>query len=314
MQLCGLAIIALTVTCSAQETWQITRRINGGPEKSEPVVFVREGDVVSLECRSIPNGKVAPLVGGGLQWREIMPRLRPYDNTRGTPEPVEYRAGRKLGAGATVDLRFGPHQHGAHYYTVSTGTATGPIAELISGRFKTAEPLQRAFPGRVVQVVCRPGDSYLGYLHELMGTPFIMGPGVTVSGFHQTDQRVGSDCASFAIYGRRRQGLPVLYCGPSGIVHYLKEIVAGELLPGIDGVYHSLHGNAVSTGTDGLRPGDILHFGPQVAIFYQDRGVVGKLDAADLVLESWGNTPHVTTIRHCGFYQFPVRVMRWQGR
>jgi hypothetical protein len=61
-----------------------------------------------------------------------------------------------------------------------------------------------------------------------------------------------------------------------------------------------------------LRPGDILHFGLQVSVFYKHSGTSKYLTVNDLVLESWGRTPHVTTIRDCGFRQYPVRVMRWR--
>jgi hypothetical protein len=84
------------------------------------------------------------------------------------------------------------------------------------------------------------------------------------------------------------------------------------LLPGADGVYHNRHGDTPSTGMGGIVPGDILHFGLQVAVFYQTRGILGKLNASDLILESWGKSPHLTTIRNCGFYRYPLRVMRWK--
>lgn len=312
-RLTALAFAALTAASGGAESWRIASRVNGGSERSVPVVFVRLGDTVSLTCETVRNGKPAPLSEASIQWREIQPVLRSgYDNMRGTMDSVAYRSGGNLGAQATIHLKFSPDQCGTHYYTVSGTTAGKPISGLPAIRFQTAEPLQRAFAGHVVQVVCRPDDSYLGYLRELMGTPFIMGPGVTKSGFHQTDQRVGSDCAELAIYGRRRMGFPVPYCGPSGIVRYLKEIVPSEVSANANGIYLDAQGRPITVGAGGIKPGDILHFGAQVSVFYQDRGVRGKLDAADLLLESWGSTPHVTTIRQCGFYQFPVHPMRWR--
>lgn len=312
--LCGMLLVGLSVASAGAEAWRISSQVNGGPAKAVPVVFIRPGDTVSLRCEAVKSGKSAPVadaISTSLQWQELKPVFRPYDNTRGTMAAVEYRRDR-VATGTALDLEFGLEEVGTHYYTVS-GRVMGertPVPS--SARFRTAEPLQRAFAGHVVQVVCRADASYLGYLKELMGTPFIMGPGVTSSGFHQTDQRVGSDCAAFATYGRRRQGFPVPYGGPSGILHYLREIIPGLLSPGPDGVYRTAHGETAAVGIGGIRPGDILHFGPQVSIFYEDRGVRGKLDAADLLLESWGEPPHITTLRNCGFYQCPVRAMRWR--
>ncbi len=311
MQFCGLAIGFLATAAFCAENWQIVSRVNGGSRSTVPVIFVRMGDVISLEYKAGCDGQASFGSGDPLRWREIKPVLRAYDNTRGGLDAVEYRLGPALGTAAVLRVRLGAEEMGTHYYTVSGNAFKSGIPWTATGHFQTAEPLQRAFPGHIIQVVGRPDDSYLGHLKELLGTPFIMGPGVSASGFHQTDQRVGSDCAAFAIYGRRRLGVPVPYCGPSGIFRYLREIIPGRLTAGSDGVYHTSRGDVVRTGSDGLKPGDILHFGAQVSVFYEDRGVPGKLDAEDLLLESWGETPHVTSIRGCGFYQYPVRVLRW---
>lgn len=286
------------------------------PEK-KPVIFVKAGSEVALylviekEGRYFSNaprfkmdGKIIaaqPLAKSENMWREIAPVLRPYDNIARHLDPVEYRL-KNPTPGDVFQKRFAAADAGTWYFTAS---------RFDERALKTAEPLMREYLGHVVQIVCRRDDSYLGYLSELLRTPFIMGPGVTRSGFHQTDQRVGSDCAEFAIYGQRRLGKAIPYGGPAGAKRYLREIAGGLFQPDSHGIYRNAKGEIVRTGPGGIRPGDILHFGQQVSVFYEDRGKPGCLDADDLCFQSWGNTPHIVTIRKCDFYQFPVRIMRW---
>ena len=70
---------------------------------------------------------------------------------------------------------------------------------------------------------------------------------------HQTDLRVCVDCAELAIYGKRRQGFNIPYCGPRGINNYLEEI-----------------------SPDSIFNGCIVHFGDQVDVIYSDEGVKGN--------------------------------------
>ena len=160
----------------------------------------------------------------------------------------------------------------------------------------------------------RPDDTYLGYLSELLNTPFIIAPMFSNNGLHQTDLRIGSDCAALAIYGKRRQGVGIPYAGPRGILKYLSPLTPTELQPvnyNSTEVYVDQQGHTVKIGDQGLQPGDIIHFGEQVAVFYQDNGIKGILDKDDYLFESYGNSPHITTLAQSGFYHKAIRVFRW---
>lgn len=175
------------------------------------------------------------------------------------------------------------------------------------------DPLQDVSPS-VVQVAVRPGDGYLDYLYEAMGTPFIMGPRSTPSGGHQADDRLGFDCAGLAVYGARRMGLEIPYLGPVGILPYLDPVSEGLLSPvEADGevLYRSASGDPAEIGTGGIRPGDLLHFRCQVSVFLEDAGVPGVLDPQDIVIQSWFDGPMVCTLEENGFYGLPLRVFRW---
>ena len=166
-----------------------------------------------------------------------------------------------------------------------------------------------------LQVVVRPDDSYLGYARELWGTPFIMCPKKMENGLHQTDERVGSDCAELAIYARRRMGFPVPYCGPKGLYPYLEPVVSGLFTRKKDSaevLMVSGKGETVAVGDGGLNPGDLLHYGTQVAVFYEDVGVIGLLDGADIVLQSYGETPHFSTLLENEKIFGGFQIFRWK--
>jgi hypothetical protein len=272
--------------------------IEGAAKRDGPVFFLHTSERLTLVWKEDGCEKAAT-------WSQIEPVLRAYDNRPGEHAPltaIHYRR-HKLNSTASLRLDLSFRTPGTRYYSAG---ATIPEC------FADAEPIQRRYVGRVAQIVVRAGDRYEDYLGELFGTPFIMAPAVTASRWHQTDQRVGSDCAAFATYGRRRLGRPVPYLGPAGIVAFLKPLIGGRLLAEKNGIYRRSNGDIVAIGKNGIRAGDVVHFGPQVSVFIADRGRRGVFDADDLIVQSWRKTPHVTTLRDSGFFRFPVSLYRWR--
>lgn len=166
----------------------------------------------------------------------------------------------------------------------------------------------------VIQISLRPNDTYIGFLYELINTPFLMAPRRTPDGSQQSDSRLGTDCAGLAVYGKRRQGFDYLYLGPQRISEYMVQIGEGSYKPvnknGI-AVFENDEGAAAPVGAEGLCPGDILHFRVQVSVFLEDRGIHGILDSQDMVMQSWFSGPHVCTIEENGFFGSPVKLYRW---
>lgn len=177
-----------------------------------------------------------------------------------------------------------------------------------------AEPPHLLMPERTAQVATRAGDGYLGHLTEMLGTPFLMAPRRTPQGHQQADCRMGCDCAGLAVYGRRRLGEEVEYLGPAGIERYLEPVCSGPLLPdgGSPALLGERGGGPLAVGPDGIMPGDLLHFGVQVAVFAEDRGVPGLLDEEDLLLQSWFDGTGYWSLGECGFWGRPVRALRWR--
>lgn len=202
----------------------------------------------------------------------------------------------------------------------SLGAGTFYIQALPAGAacpdsLHSTEPPHLVEPA-MVQVAVRPGDEFVDFLMEALGTPFVMMPGRTPRGAHQADDLLGFDCAGLAVYGARRLGLDVEYLGPQGIMRYLDPVAPGLYSPEPEGglsVYRDSGGRPVVVGEGGLVRGDVLHQRTQVSVFLEDRGLPGLLDSEDLVIQSWFDGPMICTLEENGFYGLPLRVLRWHG-
>jgi hypothetical protein len=297
------------------------------------VVLIDRGQTFSSLARYEAQGG-RQLVAGrlpshlGVSWYQIEPKLKEYSNlwNRDHPavgdvylEPIEYEkvpiAGCRGQDSIDITEVLRSHTTGTLYIGMEIEGLTEPLPPQAE-RFAERSPLHFKYRGHIIQIVRREDDSYLGYLTELFGTPFLIGPRMTNLGVHETDARMGSDCAAFAIYGKRRQGYQVPYCGPLGIYRYLSPIVSAPLRPipfQQTEIYATPDNRPVRVGPGGLQAGDIVHFGEQVSVFCRDAGVLGLLDKDDLLIQCYGIQPTITTIESCGFYHLPARVYRWRG-
>jgi hypothetical protein len=136
-------------------------------------------------------------------------------------------------------------------------------------------------------IVVRRDDSYVGYLTELIGVPFVLGPR-RAGGVHQTDARIGADCVALVIYGRRRLGERVAYMAPRAL--------ARRLIP-----------------VRRARAGDVLHFTWQTAVLYEDRGARGVVDADDLIIHTFHGVAEIARLGDVPYGRAQHRVLRWPG-
>lgn len=238
-------------------------------------IFLRKGD---------PSPElVAHSPSDSIRWLRLYPNLRLYDNSRQPPfrpEPIEYTS-RIVGTGKT--FRPSTDSAGVARYGWCAIGESCPFEQPGS----TPGSLSRLAPDRLTEVVVRADDSYVGILQEQLGEPFVMTP-LRVAGGHQTDQRIGSDCAAFATYGRRRMGETIHFQGPRGLLAHLAPVASGQ-----------------------MRRGDIFHYGVQVQVVFEDRGRQGFPDAEDLVIQSWHPYPRVVRLDSSGWRPHPFRVMRF---
>jgi len=262
-----------------------------------------------------------------ISWYLVKPILKEYSNLWQRDrqdigdihlEPVEYEMVPITGVHNQdcLDLStvLPSNTVGTFYFGAAVEGVTG-LAPSQSKVFAESAPLHLKYPNRIIQVVRRADDSYLGYLTELFGTPFIIGPRITDQGIHETDARMGSDCAAFAIYGKRRQGYRVPYCGPLWIYRYLSAIEEMPLRPipfERTEAYATRDNRIIRVGPGGLQAGDIVHFKEQVSVFYEDKGIKGVFDKGDLLFQCYGSQPTITSIQDSGFYHLPVRIFKWR--
>jgi hypothetical protein len=263
-----------------------------------------------------------------ISWYEIQPKLQEYSNlwSRSNTkegnihlEPIDYikKPLPEYTHKKCLDFsRTTKKNNLGTYYVTAEVILEGKSFDQINTFFSETSPLSQKYSFKIVQIVRRKDDTYIGYLTELLNTPFIIAPMMTQYGYHETDIRMGSDCAAFAIYGKRRQGYRVPYCGPRGIYKYLSEIGKGPLRSkkafGTE-IYVNKDAQSVTVGVDGIERGDIVHFGDQVSVFYEDLGINGFLDKDDLLFQCYKDAPHVTSIANSGFYPKPIRTFKWKN-
>lgn len=304
----------------ADHQMRIAASLNDGKIQSGSVVLAKGSDAVLLHL--MPDGLTARSKSGlesKIQWKQIVPVYQEYCRKVENALPyhsiaVKYESKLLDEKGWVLDIRkvLGSTAYGTYYFQGQLASPEKGEVET-KNSFYSEVPLYLLKNQGIVQVVIRKDDSYIGYLTELMNTPFILGPSRTPSGIHQTDSRMGCDCAAFAIYGKRREGFQVPYCGPQGIYCYLEDIAQSELQPDREGIYRDSAGKPFYITIKKLAPGDILHFKEQVSVFYKDMGILGVLDKDDLVIQSYGTGPYITTLEKNGFYGRKVRAMRWNS-
>lgn len=241
--------------------------VNNGISQRLRTVLITQEDSVQL---STPKSGY---------WISLHPTLREYDNLSNgakTIQKIEYKT--------KVLSRYPSNQLNLK---LLPGTYhIGFCQSQIDTTFSTFYPLINEY-SRVVQIVVREDNSYLGYLTELIGLPFVIPPKRIGTHGHQTDLRLGTDCAELAIYGRRRMGYGVPYCGPRRMLEYLER-------------------------SDELKPGTIVHFGYQVSVLYKDRGRIGVLDSDDLLIHAYQDKVAIEAFGNTDMTRKQYKLYTWK--
>lgn len=211
---------------------------------------------------------------GQIDWVRFLPYLKEYDNISQKLAPIHYHI-----------ESYGVDKQEISFTTLSPGTYLfGQAPD--TGLSILATQALHLTESNIIQLVIRQDDTYLGYLTEMLQTPFILPPKRIRHGY-QTDLHIGTDCAELAIYGRRRMGYAVPYVGPRGIGEYLEE-------------------------ADSVFAGAVLHFGFQVSVLYEDRGIIGVIDEADLLIHAYHHLVHIVTFGETDLWKKTFRLMQWK--
>jgi hypothetical protein len=281
-----------------------------------------------IDGRSIDALPLAKVPMIELRWNRIEPAANTMSNGN-TPkdfhfETIDYRAtpidhvSRAKPGVITADVRptLTP-DHGK-----GVGTMRYQIVALQHERV-IASPGPEARRGKgaggvtdaVTRVSIRRDDSYLGFLTEMYGQPYIWASAGTSDRAHQSEHLEGSDCADFVVYGKRRlDGLDGLdgvsgkqpYVWTGALPQHANLLAAGAR--DNDGVYRAKDGKPLPF----TRIGDLVLFPRHVGVLAVDRGTPGVLDDQDLMMHTLFDSPKEQAIADSGYADKPVELRRWK--
>ena len=287
-------------------------RVDGRPQAGTHV-YARVGQAVELEA-------AGPAAGPALRWFKLEPVSPSVDNTqpRFHWATIQYRETEleacRGQARCAVDVRptVFPEVAAARGAGTMAFQARAALPDGGVAATPGLESVERGGLSRAVfKVTFRRDDTYLGYLTELLYTPYIFGS-AGPDGANQTDDLVGSDCADLVVYGRRRQGLRAEYTSSYALDRQAREVARAVAL-GADGVAQRADGGTLAVGAAGLQPGDVLHFpgSRHVAVLWEDRPPLGVLDASDLMIHTCWAPPAVEPVGQSSCASLPWRILRF---
>ncbi|MEJ7601411.1 MAG: hypothetical protein WKG01_26140 [Kofleriaceae bacterium] len=250
-----------------------------------------------------------------LRWNRIEPALATMTNGD-TPaefrfEPIDYRVTAIDGAAGkpaiTADVRptlTPDHGHGV-------GTMRFQLVALQGDRMiASAGPEARRGKGSggltdaVARVSIRRDDSYLGFLTEMYGQPYVWASAGLSDNQHQSEHLEGSDCADFVVYGARRMGKKLAYTWTGALPQVSKLLAAGSR--GAGGAYRAKDGTPLPF----TRVGDLVLFPRHVGVLAADRGQLGVLDDQDLMMHTLFDTPKEQAIADSTYADQPLELRR----
>ena len=158
----------------------------------------------------------------------------------------------------------------------------------------------------VTRVTIRRDDTYLGFLTEMYGQPYVWASAGLTDKTHQSERLEGSDCADLMVYGARRMGKRVPYTWTGGLPKVTTLVAAGA--HGDDGVYRDKHGKPVPF----TQAGDLVLFPRHVGALAEDKGTKGVLDDQDLMIHTLFDSPKLQKIADSGYAQYAVEVRRFR--
>jgi hypothetical protein len=250
-----------------------------------------------------------------LRWNRIEPALATMTNGD-TPsefkfQPIDYRA-------TPIDSAHGKTSIVADVRPTLTpdhgkgvGTMRYQLVALQGDRVvASAGPEARRGKGSggltdaVARVSIRRDDTYLGFLTEMYGQPYIWASAGLTDKRHQSEHLEGSDCADFLVYGARRMGKKLAYTWTGALPQVSKLLAAGTR--GDDGIYRAKDGKMLPF----TKVGDLVLFPRHVGVLAEDRGQAGILDDQDLMMHTLFDTPKEQRIADSTYQDQPLELRR----
>lgn len=275
-----------------------------------------DAPVLQIGQKRIAARPLAAAPAHQLAWKRVEPAQANISNGDADTfhfEPIDYRAtaidGTANRASITADVRptLTP-DHGD-----GVGTMRFQIVVTQSGRtIASAGPEARRGKGSggvtdaVMRVSIRRDDTYLGYLTEMFGQPYIWGSAGLSDKTHESERLEGSDCADFIVYGARRMGAAIPYSWTGALPGVSTLLGSGTRGP--DGIYRDGKGRPVAFP----RVGDLVLFPRHVGALVEDRGTIGVLDDQDILMHTLFDSPKAQPIADSGYADTLVEVRRFK--
>jgi cell wall-associated NlpC family hydrolase len=284
-------------------------------QRSDGLVIHSDARALQLGGRRVAPHPIAdaPLVE--LRWNKIEPAAARLTNGDGADfhfEAIDYRATPlETGAGRSA-IAADVHPTLTPDHGNGVGTMRYQLIALEGDRvIASAGPEARRGKGSgglsdaVMRVSIRRDDSYLGFLTEMYGQPYIWASAGASDATHQSERLEGADCADFIVYGARRMGARIAYTYTGGLPNVTQLLGAGKR--GDDGVYRDASGRPLAFP----RPGDLLLFPRHVGALVADRGTIGVLDDQDVMMHALFDSPKEQAIADSGYAGEPVELRRF---
>jgi hypothetical protein len=260
---------------------------------------------------------VQPLARGpaiALAWSRVEPAAASYSNEDGGTfhfTTIDYRSTSMDAHGPSITADVRPTL--TPDYGHGVGTMRYQIA-VTQGDRTIASAGSEARRGRgsggltddVMRVSIRRDDTYLGYLTEMFGQPYVWASAGITDATHQSERLEGSDCADFVVYGARRAGKSYAYTWTGGLPDITKLLAAGTR--GSDGIFRDKSGKALPF----TRVGDLILFPRHVGVLVEDRGTIGVLDDKDIIMHTLFDTPRELPIADSGYADTAVELRRFR--
>ena len=277
---------------------------------------VREGDRIFSDAPSLAAAQpLAAAPALQLAWYRIEPATANTSNTASGEfrfETIDYRAtaiehGNAGSLAADVRPTLTPdHGHGVgtmrYQLVVKQGDRTIASPGIEARRGRGSGGLTDA----VMRVSIRRDDSYLGFLTELYGQPYVWASAGLTDRTHQSERLEGSDCADFVVYGERRLGKRIPYTWTGGLPQLTTLLATGTR--GKDGIYRDAAGKPLPF----TRVGDLVLFPRHVGALVMDKGEKGVLDDKDIIMHSLLDTPKEVPLAESGYADTVVELRRWR--
>ncbi len=249
-----------------------------------------------------------------LAWNRIEPASADYSNTDGGTfhfTEIEYRATPLPDHTAAIAADVRPTLTPDH----GGGVGTMRFQVIATQGDRTiASPGPEARRGRgsggladaVMRVSIRRDDSYLGYLTEMYGQPYVWASAGITDATHQSERLEGADCADFVVYGARRAGKHLAYTWTGGLPEITTLLASGTR--GEDGIYRDVKGNPLPF----TKAGDLILFPRHVGVLTEDRGTIGVLDDQDIMMHTLFDSPKEQPIADSGYAAKPIELRRFR--